>query len=458
MTQRTRPSLALGVAAPAIAMAILASAAPLHAAPDAAADSTSGTGPLTIEQCVSLALERAPDVRASTQDLTAAQLDSSAARLNRRPAFALFGGATVAPSGFYDPAITNLGEYGLKVGVTAPLLDAGARRRERAQAELGAASAAANRDLASRDAGIQAAGSSLGILRQQELESADRDALDWLDQLGALIQSGVRAGVHGRSDAVRVQLARDAVVADLLSVRLASEALARQLAQLLAFDPPRTVSIVEPDATAEAAPADEDSVRLLSAVDRAPEVRVARAAALSSRLALDQVRRRNGLLVDLSADAGLWGSDLTRTVPENLSSVDPQATFGDRLRRDLGASVSLTFRRPLLDPSVGKAVGAQEARLRAGEGRLAAGSAKRRREILDLLGRWRTASERAALARTSLIRAEENLLRLRSLYAGGGSSLLDLLDGRQQVDDARIRLADARLEARLARWEGALQR
>ncbi len=78
--------------------------------------------------------------------------------------------------------------------------------------------------------------------------------------------------------------------------------------------------------------------------------------------------------------------------------------------------------------------------------------------MLDLLGRWRGASERAALARASLVRAEENLLRLRSLYAGGGSSLLDLLDGRQQVDDARIRLADARLEARLARWEGALQR
>ncbi len=340
MTRRTRPSLVLGVAAPAIAIAILASTPPLCAATDAAGDSTAGgSDRLTVDQCVALALDRAPDVRSSVQDLTAAQLDSSAARLNRRPAFTLFGGATVAPSGFYDPALTNLGEYGLKVGVTAPLLDAGARRRERAQADLGVAGAAANRDLVVRDAGIRAAGSSLGILRQQELEAAARDALEWLDRLGALIQSGVRAGVHGRSDAVRVQLAHDAVVADLLSVRLVSEALERQLAQLLALDPPRTVSIVEPDATADAAPADEDSVRLLAAVERAPEVRAARAAALSSRLALDQVRRRNGLLVDLSADAGVWGSDLTRTVPENLSSVDPQATFGDRLRRDLGASV-----------------------------------------------------------------------------------------------------------------------
>jgi len=453
------PGGALGAAALALAVTVLASAAPVRAATEAAGDSAAGAADrLTVDQCVALALERAPDVGASAQDLTAARLDSSATRLNRRPAFALFGGATVAPSGFYDPAITNLGEYGVKIGLTVPLLDAGVRRRERTQAEVGVAGAAANRDLVARDAGIRAAGSSLGILRQQELEAAARDALEWLDHLGGLIQSGVRAGVHGRSDAVRVQLARDAVVADLLSVHVASEALERQLAQLLSLDPPRRVSIVEPAATADAAPADEDSVRLLAAVERAPEVRAARAAAVGSRLALDQVRRRNGLLVDISADAGIWGSDLTRAVPENLSSVDPQATFGDRLRRDLGASVSLTFRRPLLDPSVGRAVGAQEARLRAAEGRLAAGSAQRRREILDLLGRWRAASERAALARASLVRAEENLLRLRSLYAGGGSSLLDLLDGRQQVDDARIRLADARLEARLARWEGALQR
>src|SRR5438093_61986 len=124
----------------------------------------------------------------------AAGLDSAAAALNRRPAYTLTGGATVAPPFSYDPVITNLGEYRLLVGMQVPLRDAGERRRERAQAGIGAASASAELERAAREAGERAAEVALGLLRLKAQERSDREALDWLDRLSSLITAGVRAG------------------------------------------------------------------------------------------------------------------------------------------------------------------------------------------------------------------------------------------------------------------------
>ena len=50
-------------------------------------------------------------------------------------------------------------------------------------------------------------------------------------------------------------------------------------------------------------------------------------------------------------------------------------------------------------------------------------------------------------------RAETNLLRVKSLYVAGATGLLDLLDARRLLDDARERLADARSENRAAQHE-----
>jgi outer membrane protein TolC len=73
--------------------------------------------------------------------------------------------------------------------------------------------------------------------------------------------------------------------------------------------------------------------------------------------------------------------------------------------------------------------------------------------VFDLNERGRTAAPQLALAEASVGRAEDNVLRARSLYAGGGAGLLDLLDARRQLDEARARLADARFEAWKAVYE-----
>jgi outer membrane protein TolC len=216
--------------------------------------------------------------------------------------------------------------------------------------------------------------------------------------------------------------------------------------------------LAEPDAEEDAPPSAADSLDLLARDGRSPEVGAARFAEAGERLALEQARQRNALRVDLALDAGLAGADLTRAVPLEFAMSHPGATFSDRLRQDLGASLSVQFHRPLLDAVTAPAVAAREAALAAAASRTAGAAAQRRRGTLDLLGRWRAAAGRLELARAALGRAEEHLLRLRSLYAGGASSLLELLDARRQVDDARARLADARFELRAAHWEGELRR
>src|SRR5439155_16291290 len=132
-----------------IGIACAAGLAPPPAAEAAGAPPES----LTVAQCVGLARAAAPEVRALAAGRQAAGLDSAAAALNRRPAYTLTGGATAAPPFSYDPVITNLGEYRLLVGMQVPLRDAGERRRERAQAGLGAASASAELERAAREAG-----------------------------------------------------------------------------------------------------------------------------------------------------------------------------------------------------------------------------------------------------------------------------------------------------------------
>src|SRR5262249_28864682 len=83
---------------------------------------------LSVRDCVRRAREVAPEVRIAGAAREAARQDSLLHQFDQRPAFSLLGGATVAPRDFYDPVITNLGEYELKLGVAWPLRDAGGPR------------------------------------------------------------------------------------------------------------------------------------------------------------------------------------------------------------------------------------------------------------------------------------------------------------------------------------------
>src|SRR5580765_7999454 len=102
-----------------------------------ASDAAAGpSDTLSVEQCVALARHRAPAVVAADFARQAAAFESSAVAKNRRPELSFVGRALVAPKGFYDPVITNLGEYETKVVLDYAVLDGGARSRARARGAL----------------------------------------------------------------------------------------------------------------------------------------------------------------------------------------------------------------------------------------------------------------------------------------------------------------------------------
>jgi outer membrane protein TolC len=421
-----------------------------EAAPAVSADS------LSVSDCVALARAVAPEVRARGLDREAARFDSLAASTAGGLNWSVFGGATVAPPNFYDPAATNLGEYELKGGLELSLYDGGRNARTRARGALVSRAAGIESVRGARDAGLRAAEVALDVLSAREQAGGLRETLEWLSRLGSLVGSGLRAGSRDRADADRVALERDAVQSDLSQLELSRGTLARELAALLGRPAGERIEPRDPDADAEAAPTERDSTELLARAERSPEVLAGRLAQQRQRLELEEARRRNAVDVTLAADAGLWGTDLTRAVPPDLAASHPGATFSDRLRRDMGASLGVRFQRAVHDPFTPPTVRARDQDVRAADTRAAAASAERTRVALDLLERWRNAQERLALANASTARAEQHLLRLRSLYAAGASTLLELLDARRQLDDARGRRADARRDTRLARWEREL--
>jgi outer membrane protein TolC len=392
-------------------------------------------------------------VRIAGARALAARQDSAQHAFDQRPAYTLFGGAIVAPNGFYDPALTNLGEYELKVGMDWPLRDAGVRAHGRRAAELDARAALADQRLATRDAGLRAGELALASVRLGEQERTQREALDWLDRLTAELSSGARAGVRGKADAQRATLERDDAVSGLESTVRAEHSVARELARWLALPPDSLAEVSAPEEDPLGPPGERDSLATIGRYGASPEVAQARLESERAKLDLALAQRRRETQISFALDAGLWGSDLTTAVPDDVRASNPDATFADRLWRDAGASAALKFHLPVVDPGAAHDVAARTAAANAAALKAATIDGEARRQALELLDRWRDAALRVTRARASVALAEENLLRLRSLHASGTATLLELLDARQTLDETRVRLAEARFDARLARLE-----
>ncbi len=412
---------------------------------------------LTIMECATLAARTAPEVRIAVSELQAARFDSAGTSRNSRPRVGFFAHAMVAPEGFYDPIITNLGEYEIKAGIELPLSDGGARARARARAANQAGKAISGRDQSTREAALRAAALAAEILASRETESAEVSSYGWLNDLATLIRSGVRGGTSGPSDLLRVSLEQDAVEAALAETRADLGSKERELGQLLGGPPGSEPKVRPPGPNTDFPPTAEDSVRVVARIARLPEVLGRQFEALKAQLDLADAEHAKALTIGVSADAGLAGSNLTTLVPPEVRAGDPDADFADRLRRDKGASLTVDLDRPLIEPGAGSVTEARRADAGAAGLALTTEEDTQMRAALDLLERWRIASQRLAAAGQTAERAETNLLRVKSLYVAGELGLLDVLDARRILDDARERLAEAHEASREARIETEVQ-
>ena len=438
-------------AAIAIALFMACSEASASNEPKTSSDS------LSVRGCAAVALAGSVETQAARWSAIAAARDAAAARRNAAPELRLHSGALIAPSGFYDPAITNLGQYDFKLAMDLNLFDGGRRRRDRARSETSARQADAELTATSSAAGLEAARLASEVLLTRGGIERRRDQESWTARVLEAVRSSARAGLRSPSDVNRLQLDLQTLAMDRADLESSLASSARALGAFL--DPASAGARFEAvrDTTwTDASPSQSDSSSVFRRFEGSADVRRAEAAAGVTRLDLDSARRLKAPQVGLSVDAGLAGTDLTQVAPPG--SDGSGSDLGDRLRRDLGASLSLDMWLPLNRPGLGSTVAAREADLKAAELRLTRARSVARLGALDLLSRWNDGARRLAAAQSAATLAESNLLRVRSLYFAGSVSLLELLDSRRAWLDATDREAAARHDLHLVYIESEIAR
>ncbi len=232
-----------------------------------------------------------------------------------------------APPGAYDPIVTNLGEERLQVIARQPIYDGGARRAELAQTDADIAAAGARYRIAERDLAMEVSN------RFGEMLAAERE-ID-VRQEGTERLAGYRTSLESR------KAAGQGVSADLLKtdVRIASEEAsiadaesrrdeARiELNELMGRPPASPLRLAPLPPPSPPAPAGAAPSLAAEPWARAPEIEAADAAARSAAAELSILKAERRPHLDLTADAGIWGSDTSHLIPPDLRDANPHAAW-----------------------------------------------------------------------------------------------------------------------------------
>ena len=382
--------------------------------------------PLTIEQCVDLALDRAPAVSGAAADSAAAAARIRAARAAYWPRF--FGQAQYGHSEGYDKAITNGGVTALGVGVEAPLLDGGQRSAELAGARARMRSATALEQQRRADVAFAVRSAYHTALAARSASEIHADTAQRLEKYVALLERQEALGAVPVTDRPRALLEVETTRSAERAAVAALTASARELSAIVGME-------VAPDALV--APPPQPFVPAGEAqIDASPIVADARAAADAARRDADVVRSEGRSHLILTADGGFLG-------------VNPRPTFSDHG----GGQFLFGFTLPLYDG------GALDARVAAAVAAIASAEANVqlvRQSLVVSLVHAQADSERAeadaAAWSKSLPGAAEAFLLLRARYfGGGGAKLLEVLDALNQSVDTRVAFVRALQDAGLAK-------
>lgn len=381
--------------------------------------------PLPVEECVRLALARAPSTQAAAADLGAARARVRAARAAYWPR--LLGQAQYGHAEGYDEAITNGGITALGIAVEAPLLDGGRRAAELAAARARVTSARALARQRQADVAFAVRSTYFAALAEQSNAAIYRRATDALADYQALLARQVELGLAPSSDLPRAELALETARSAVRAADSALGAAAEELSELTGVTVDAT-ALVEPAPGRPLVAVDDD-------VEGSPVLADARATAEAARRDADVARSEGRGHLALNADGGFLG-------------VDPGPTFRD----NGGGQFLFGFSIPLFD---GGAIAARAAAATAVSAGAEANVGQVRQDLVIALTRARAGAQRAGADAVAWRRvqpaADDALLLMRARYfGGGGATLVDVLDALDQTVSARTAVARAQLDERLA--------
>jgi outer membrane protein TolC len=272
-----------------------------------------------------------------------------------------------------------------------------------------------------------------------------REGLERLRTYRTSLKSRQTAGQGIGADLLKTEVRLAMEETNLLEAERRLDEARLLLNELMGRDPTSPLSVV---------PLPPPEPRPGSPEDRwegAPDVAAAEAEIRSAGAGLSFARSEQRPHLSLDADVGFWGSDTSRLVPLDGKSSKPGATFVDRVRRDAGYSLGLTFSWPLWDHGA--------ARARVAQAELGLERARRSRDLQARGARvqWEQArSTLRSLARQievltrSAPEARDAYLNAESRYRGGSATTLEVLDSYSAAVDASVRLTEATARYRIA--------
>jgi outer membrane protein TolC len=417
-----------------------------------AAPSPPSDQPLTLEKVIAIAQVANAGLPVAALDVQISDEVRREAEAVRRVQLALTGDFIFAPPNGYDPVITNAGEERFQLSAGKLLYDGGAAAAGIRQAGAQRGVAAARYRQAVRDVDYEVRIRFAELLAAGREIGARTEGLERLRGYESLLESRQRAGQAVAADLLRTRVEITTAEADLIDAEARQDSARMALNHLMGRDSemPLTPAALPPPApVAASSPAPWQSV---------PEIEAARRAAEAASAALEIARAERKPHLTLFADAGLWGSDTTHAVPPDYAATHPGATFGDRLRRDLGYSLTLDFSLPLTG------FGAIRARIARAELTFEQAKQSQHATETEAAFEWslaRRVMERAYRQYRLLSGAEpearDAYLEAESRYRGGAGSSLEVLDAFSKSVETAVRAVGAELayrqaEALALRW------
>ena len=388
-----------------------------------ATGAAAASAPLSVDDCVRLALARSPAARAAGFDVDAALARLRAARAAYAPRVSAQG--EYGRAGGFDDAVTNGGSTAALLTVEATLLDGGLRDAQFAAAGARLRSAQALEQQRRADVAYAVRAAYCTAVAANAEVAIQQRTLHTLRDYASLLERQERLGLVPRNDVAARRFGRR----QRRGRRTRRRCRARRGAER-AGDAQRRGAVPRwrwsSLRLASFTPADT------AAIEASPVLLDAQAAVDAARRETEAVRSEWRGHVQLTASGGALG-------------VTPERTFRD----NGGGQFLLGFTVPLYD---GGATAARLAAAAAAADSAAAALREARQTLVSALARARIEARRAAadLAawRRAVPPAAENFELMRARYFGGGNvRLLDVLDALAQDVETQLAVQRARFAA-----------
>ncbi len=405
---------------------------PLSAAtaPPQAPTLTGGEGPLTLEQCMLIALEHNPGLVSSAQGVISARAAVTAARSSYYPQLSLEASERVSgqdpePAGGDETETTGAADLLLRQTLWRSGL-----RESVAESKSRLTATEQNYYVTVQNLLVEVASNFYNVLATKALVNVAEAAVDssrqHLEEVRARIRIGVTAEVDqytADDDLARAELA---LIDAQGNLRLA---IAR-LKTSLGVSPESTLELAEPPASAELS-IPELSAALATAWEHRPDLRSAQASVSASASALKRAKINRGPITNLTADYDLAYADW-----------ESSSRFWE---------VGLGLSWPLFDGNATKAdVIAARAAYTRSQAELQQVVNEAGLEVESALVEVARSRERVTASAKSVAAAEARLRAAEGKYQQGVGILIEVIDARAALTDAQASQVQAQYDYRVA--------